>query len=142
MLRCSPITLIASHRIKAIQLPVSGDPAQYIVNKFHLAEVHRINKGDKVVIAVINSEINSNQPNLVGTISDRYNAGCGATSPILTALAWPARSRPTDSCWASPRMQISSRSALLAAPASRNRARSELSTDSIMRSSAAPGSST
>ena len=34
-----------------------GDPAQYIVNKFHLAEVHRINKGDKVVIAVIDSEI-------------------------------------------------------------------------------------
>ena len=58
-----------------------GDPAQYIVNKFHLAEVHRITKGDKVVIAVIDSEIDSNQPNLVGTVSDRYDAGCGATSP-------------------------------------------------------------
>ncbi len=58
-----------------------GDPAQYIVNKFHLADVHRITKGDKAVIAVIDSEIDSNQPNLVGTVSDRYDAGCGATSP-------------------------------------------------------------
>jgi hypothetical protein len=58
-----------------------GDPAQYIVNKFHLAEVHRNTKGDKVVIAVIDSEIDSKQPNLVGTVSDRYDAGCGATSP-------------------------------------------------------------
>ena len=58
-----------------------ADSAQYVVNKFHLAEVHRNTKGDKVVIAVIDSEINSKQPNLVGTVSDRYDAGCSATSP-------------------------------------------------------------
>src|SRR5262249_57646159 len=58
-----------------------GDPAQYIVNKFHLAEVHQITKGDKAVVAVIDSEIDPNQPNLAGTVSDRYDAGCGASSP-------------------------------------------------------------
>jgi hypothetical protein len=36
------------------------------VNKFHFAEVHRITKGDKAVVALIDSEIDANQPNLVG----------------------------------------------------------------------------
>src|SRR5262249_54948375 len=58
-----------------------GDPAQYIVNKFHLAEVHQITKGDNAVVAVIDSEIDSNQPNLAGTVSARYDAGCDASSP-------------------------------------------------------------
>src|SRR5262245_46244321 len=58
-----------------------GDPAQYIVNKFHLAEVHQITKGDSAVVAVIDSEIDSNQPNLGGTVSARYDAGCDASSP-------------------------------------------------------------
>jgi hypothetical protein len=58
-----------------------GDPAQYIVRKFHLADAHRITKGDNVVIAVIDSEIDSNQPDLVGRVTDRFDAGCGASSP-------------------------------------------------------------
>jgi hypothetical protein len=58
-----------------------GDPAQYIVNKLHFAEVHRITKGNNAVVAVIDSEIDTNQPNLAGTVSDQYNAGCDASSP-------------------------------------------------------------
>jgi hypothetical protein len=58
-----------------------GDSAQYIVNKLHLAEAHQIAKGDKVVIAVIDSKIDFDQPNLAGAITDRYDAGCGATLP-------------------------------------------------------------
>ncbi len=58
-----------------------GDPAQYIVKKFHLADAHRISKGDNVVIAVIDSEIDSTQPDLVGRVTDRFDAGCGASSP-------------------------------------------------------------
>ena len=88
------------HRIEAAGLPVAVqpkyayrltqdnnsnadivNPGQYIADKFHFAEVHRITKGDKAVIAVINSEINSNQPNLAGTITHRYDAGCNASSP-------------------------------------------------------------
>ena len=59
----------------------AGDPAQYIIAKFHLADAHRITSGDKVVIAVIDSEIDFKQPNLTGAIADRYDAGCGATAP-------------------------------------------------------------
>jgi len=58
-----------------------GDPAQYIVKKLHLADAHRISKGDNVVIAVIDSEIDSNQPDLAGRVIGRFDAGCGATSP-------------------------------------------------------------
>jgi hypothetical protein len=67
----------------------AGDPAQYIINKFELADAHRISNGDKVVIAVIDSEIDSKQPNLAGAITDRYDAGCGATAadPHGTGMA-------------------------------------------------------
>jgi outer membrane autotransporter protein len=58
-----------------------GDPAQYIVRKLHLAEAQQISKGDSVIIAVIDSEIDSRQPDLIGTITDRYDAGCGASPP-------------------------------------------------------------
>jgi Subtilase family/Autotransporter beta-domain/IPT/TIG domain len=59
----------------------AGNSPQYIINKLHLAEAHRITKGDKVIIAVIDSEIDSKLPDLAGTVTDRYDAGCGATSP-------------------------------------------------------------
>jgi Subtilase family/Bacterial Ig-like domain (group 3)/Autotransporter beta-domain/IPT/TIG domain len=59
----------------------AGDPAQYIINKFHLPDAHRITNGDKVVIAVIDSAIDFKQPNLAGAIADRYDAGCGASAP-------------------------------------------------------------
>ncbi|MFZ3353190.1 MAG: S8 family serine peptidase [Xanthobacteraceae bacterium] len=67
----------------------AGDPAQYIINKFQLADAHRITNGDKIVIAVIDSEIDFNQPNLAGAITDRYDAGCGATAadPHGTGMA-------------------------------------------------------
>jgi hypothetical protein len=58
-----------------------GDPAQYILKKLRLAEAHRITRGNNVVIALIDSSIDFNQPNLAGAVTDRYDAGCGATSP-------------------------------------------------------------
>jgi hypothetical protein len=58
-----------------------GDPAQYVVKKFRLAEAHRITKGANTVIAVIDAEIDVNQPDLAGAVIDRFDAGCGATSP-------------------------------------------------------------
>jgi Subtilase family len=58
-----------------------GDPAQYVIDKFHLGESHRLTKGDNVVIAVIDSEIDTNHPDLAGVVTSRYDAGCGATAP-------------------------------------------------------------
>jgi subtilisin family serine protease len=58
-----------------------GDPAQYVIGKFHLGESHRIAKGDNVTVAVIDSEIDTSHPDLAGVVSSRFDAGCGATVP-------------------------------------------------------------
>jgi subtilisin family serine protease len=56
-----------------------GDPAQYVIGKFHLPESHRITRGDNVTVAVIDSEIDANHPDLAGVVSSRFDAGCGNT---------------------------------------------------------------
>src|SRR6516225_8207979 len=60
-----------------------------------------------------------------GSLANGLQGGNGAplAPHILTAPAWPVRSRPMDNCWAWPHKQISSRSAPSAAPASRKQAR-------------------
>jgi filamentous hemagglutinin family protein len=58
-----------------------ADPAQYIVQKLQLAAAHRISKGENVVIAVIDSAIDAEQPDFAGGVIDRYDAGCGSTAP-------------------------------------------------------------
>jgi subtilisin family serine protease len=58
-----------------------GDPAQYVIGKFQLVDAHRVTKGDNVVVAVIDSEIDSQHPDLSGVVTKRYDAGCGATAP-------------------------------------------------------------
>jgi hypothetical protein len=58
-----------------------GDPAQYAVKKLELAAAHRISKGENVVIAVIDSAVDAEQPDLAGRVIDRYDAGCGVTAP-------------------------------------------------------------
>jgi filamentous hemagglutinin family protein len=59
----------------------TGDPAQYIVQKLQLAAAHRISKGENVVIAVIDSAIDAEQPDFAGRVIDRYDAGCGSAAP-------------------------------------------------------------
>jgi subtilisin family serine protease len=57
-----------------------GDPAQYVIGKFHLPESHRITRGDNVIVAVIDSEIDVNHPDLAGVVTNQYDAGCGASA--------------------------------------------------------------
>jgi subtilisin family serine protease len=47
---------------------------QYVVGKLHLLEAHRINNGDDVLVAVIDSKIDTSHPDLVGVIADEYDA--------------------------------------------------------------------
>ena len=53
--------------------PKQDTPAQYVVPKLHLLEAHRITNGDDVVVAVIDSQIDTRHPDLVGVFADEYD---------------------------------------------------------------------
>jgi len=54
--------------------PPAGDAAQYVVPKLHLLEAHQITNGDDVLVAVIDSKIDTSHPDLAGVIADEYDA--------------------------------------------------------------------
>jgi filamentous hemagglutinin family protein len=70
--------LSQGQRVSAADL---GDPAQYIVQKLQLGAVHRITQGTDIVVAVIDSRVDTRQPDFAGRIVDYYDAGCGADAP-------------------------------------------------------------
>jgi subtilisin family serine protease len=51
-----------------------GDPAQYILEKLKMLDVHRMVRGANVPIAVIDSEIDATHPDLVGVVAQRFSA--------------------------------------------------------------------
>jgi hypothetical protein len=51
----------------------AGDAAQYVIDKLHLAAVHRLASGRNVTVAVIDSEIDAGHPDLRGVIAERYD---------------------------------------------------------------------
>ena len=51
-----------------------GDPAQYILEKLKLSDVHRMVRGTNVTIAVIDSQIDAAHPDLEGVIAERFSA--------------------------------------------------------------------
>jgi hypothetical protein len=51
-----------------------GASAQYVVQKLHLLEAHRINSGDDVLVAVIDSKIDTGHPDLAGVFAGEYDA--------------------------------------------------------------------
>ncbi len=53
---------------------------QYVVQKLHLLEAHRINSGDNVLVAVIDSKIDTAHPDLAGVFAGEYDA-LGAAGP-------------------------------------------------------------
>ena len=64
----------AQTQAPAIQsAPASASSAQYVVNKLHLLEAHRITSGDDVLVAVIDSKIDTKHPDLTGVIADEYD---------------------------------------------------------------------
>jgi hypothetical protein len=50
-----------------------GDPAQYAIAKMHLQEAHAIAKGSAIRIAVIDSAIDPDHPELTGTIAGSFD---------------------------------------------------------------------
>ena len=64
------------YRFGQAQAPAQSDAAsaQYTVSKMHLMEAHRITNGDDVLVAVIDSKIDTGHPDLAGVIADEYDA--------------------------------------------------------------------
>ena len=51
-----------------------GDPAQYMLEKLKISEIHRMVRGTNVPIAVIDSEIDVTHPDLEGAVTKRFDA--------------------------------------------------------------------
>jgi subtilisin family serine protease len=51
-----------------------GDPSQYILDKMHLPQAHELAKGDKVLVAVIDSGVDVKHPDLSGDIAGSFDA--------------------------------------------------------------------
>ena len=65
------------------------DPAQYAVGKMRLVEAHTVARGNDIRVAVIDSGVDPNQPELAGAIADRFDALSTPFTPHMhgTAIA-------------------------------------------------------
>jgi hypothetical protein len=61
------------------QVPVAAD--QYAPQKLSLPEAHRLAKGNRVLIAVIDSQVDAGHPDLAGAITASFAASADAESP-------------------------------------------------------------
>jgi subtilisin family serine protease len=83
--------------------PVAARPdaaVPYAPEKLHLAEAHRLATGEKVLVAVIDSGIDTSHPEIANAVADRYDAvPAGAPHIHGTGMAGAivARSRMTGS---------------------------------------------
>ena len=63
------------YRFGQAQPPAQSEAAaQYVVPKLHLMEAHKITNGDDVLVAVIDSKIDAQHPDLAGVIAEEYDA--------------------------------------------------------------------
>ena len=81
----------------AAALPAGADPAQYAVAKLRLGEAHGLATGSNVLVAVIDSGVDTSHPEFKGVIAGTYDALGGADKPhshgtaIAGAIAARAR---------------------------------------------------
>jgi hypothetical protein len=63
--------------------------AQYASAKLHLGEAHHFATGEKVLVAVIDSAIDTSHPEIIDAVSDRFDAiaPVGAANPHGTGMA-------------------------------------------------------
>lgn len=58
-----------------------GDAAQYELAKLRLPQAHGLTKGDKVLVAVIDSGVDANHPELAGAVAETYDALSAPLTP-------------------------------------------------------------
>src|SRR5271169_5920926 len=56
------------------KMVAEGDAAQYELAKLHLPQAHGLAKGDKVLVAVIDSGVDASHPELAGAVAKTYDA--------------------------------------------------------------------
>ena len=61
--------------------PAAGEPAQYALAKLHLPQAHALAKGDDVRVAVIDSAIDAQNAELVGSIAASFDALTAPMAP-------------------------------------------------------------
>jgi hypothetical protein len=54
--------------------PPDAGAVQYVIGKLHLIEAHRISNGDNVGVAIIDSQVDTAQPELAGAIAGEFDA--------------------------------------------------------------------
>ncbi|HLH89765.1 MAG TPA: S8 family serine peptidase [Xanthobacteraceae bacterium] len=60
---------------------VIGDPMQYVVDKLHLRQAHDLATGNHVLVAVIDSGIDTQHPELNGVVAGAFDAFTGDLRP-------------------------------------------------------------
>ena len=60
---------------------VAGDPAQYALAKLHIREAHQFATGKQVTLAMIDSEVDVQHPDLTGTVAKSFDALGGGDVP-------------------------------------------------------------
>jgi hypothetical protein len=90
-----------NYRFTLAQAPVASLPpapatraeldagAQYASAKLHLGEAHRFATGEKVLVAVIDSAIDTSHPEIIDAVADRFDAiaPMGSVNPHGTGMA-------------------------------------------------------
>jgi subtilisin family serine protease len=61
-------------RLQQNDAKAEGDAAQYELAKLHLPQAHELAKGDNVLVAVIDSGVDTSHPELAGAIADSFDA--------------------------------------------------------------------
>ena len=82
----------AAATLQSFEIKAKIDPLQYAVLKMRLNEAHSLAKGDNVLVAVINSGVDANHPELAGSVADSldtvqspfapHDHGTGIAAPI------------------------------------------------------------
>jgi Subtilase family len=64
---------------QADQVPIS--PEQYAPQKLNLSEAHRVARGNRILVAVIDSEVDASHPDLAGAITAHFETSAEAERP-------------------------------------------------------------
>lgn len=61
--------------------PAPADPAQYSLAKLHLPEAHALAKGERVLVAVVDTPVDATHPDLTGVVQASFDATGAADKP-------------------------------------------------------------